>query len=142
MTTQTITNYGDVFTYVFDTMDVVDDMPEFWWEQPLTDVRESVYWQERAWDDYKHDNDLTDEDAEEYLTQSDDYAEYEDEYFADVIFDNYVIYKVTGDNLDKLPEFIPVYWVDDLNSYVFLQGWYGMASYLLKVDQFKWEVKD
>lgn len=141
MTTKTINNYGDVFTYVFDTMDVVDDMPEFWWEQPLTDVRESVYWQGRAWDDYKHDNDLTDENEEE-VTQSDAYAEYEDEYFSDIILDNYVIYKVTGDNLDKLPEFIPVYWVDDLESYVFLQGWYGMASYLLKVDPFKWEVKD
>lgn len=141
MTTKTINNYGDVFKYVFGTMDVVDDMPEFWWEQPLTDVRESLYWQERAWESYKYDNDLTDEDEEE-VTQLDEYSEYGLEYFEGVILDNYVTYKVTGDNLDKLPEYIPVYWVDDLDSYVFLQGWYGMASYLLKVDPFKWEVQE
>ena len=141
MTTKTINNYGDVFKYVFGTMDVVDDMPEFWWEQPLTDVRESLYWQERAWESYKYDNDLTDEDEEE-VTQLYEDSEYGLEYFEGVILYNYVTYNVTGDNLDKLPEYIPVYWVDDLDSYVFLQGWYGMASYLLKVDPFKWEVQE
>jgi len=52
--------------------------------------------------------------------------------------DCYVVYTVDGKNLDKLPEYVPVYWVDELNSYVFLQGWYGMASYMMKLKPFDW----
>lgn len=142
--TITITNYSELFTHVFDTMEILDndELPEFWYEKPEMEMLESMYWQNRILEAYAYDNDLTTEAAKDKAYESEDFVEYEHTYVLEWLLDSYVIYKVSGKNLDKLPEYIPVYWVEELESYVFLQGWYGMASYLLKVDPFKWEVKD
>lgn len=141
--TTTITNYSELFTHVFDTMEILDneELPEFWYEDAEMEMLESEYWQNRILEAYAYDNDLTTEAEKEKAYERDDYAEYEHTYILEWLLDSYVIYKVSGKDLDKLPEYIPVYWVEDLESYVFLQGWYGMAAYLLKVDPFTWEEK-
>lgn len=131
-----ITNFNDVFRYIFDTMEVVDELPEFWVSDDVYhEVSESVYWEEMAAKSFTDETGLNPDDNEE------EFVKYETEYYLDVAGDFYVAYKVTGDNLDKLPDEVPVYWCDELQSYVFLQGWYGMAAYLMKLDDaFDWEV--
>lgn len=134
-----ITNYDELFNNVFTKMDVIiDELPEFWYEEPQHLIEESEYFQERMVNDYKENNNVTQEEAEEFYG-SDEFSGYAFDWIMDYL-DAYVIYKVEGKDLDKLPEYIPVYWVDELNSYIFLQGWYGMASFMIKVKPFEWGV--
>lgn len=134
-----ITNYTELFNNVFTKMDVVNEgLPEFWYEEPQYLIEESEYFQERMVNDYKDNNNKTQEEAEEFYG-SDEFSGYAFDWIMDYL-DAYVIYKVEGKDLDKLPEYIPVYWIDELNSYIFLQGWYGMASFMMKLKPFEWGV--
>ena len=97
----TITNYSELFTHVFDTMEMLDneELPEFWYEEPEMEMLESAYWQQQILEAYAYDNDLTTEAEKETAYESEDYAEYEHTYVEDYLLDNYVWWKVSGKNL-------------------------------------------
>ena len=121
--------YADLIKYEFNNM-VSVKLPEFWWESVTEDIQADTYYQNIITKDFKDETglDLTVDDNDETMEK---YAEFETEWI-DSYFDGvYITYVVDGYNLDKLPAAYDVFWNDDLESYIFLQTWFGMSAGML-----------
>ena len=116
-----ITNYSELFNNVFTNM-VSVKLPEYWYEDAYQVVTEN--WAKEIENDFKEEE------------QDIDFDEFELEWATDFLNEYYVSYVVNSNyDLDKLQKYhVPVFWVEDLGAYVFIQGWFGMASYLIKTD--------
>ena len=116
-----ITNYSELFNNVFSNM-VSVKLPEYWYEDAYQVVTEN--WAKEIENDFKEEE------------QNIDFDEFEAEWATDFLNEYYVSYVVNSNyDLDKLQKYhVPVFWVEDLDAYVFIQGWFGMASYLIKTD--------
>lgn len=116
-----ITNYSELFNNVFANM-VSVKLPEYWYEDAYQVVTEN--WAKEIENDFKEEE------------QNIDFDEFEAEWATDFLNEYYVSYVVNSNyDLDKLQKYhVPVFWVEDLGAYVFIQGWFGMASYLIKTD--------
>ena len=116
-----ITNYSELFNNVFTNM-VPVKLPDYWYEDAYEDVMEN--WSKQIENDFKEEE------------PNIDFDEFELEWVTDFLNDYYVSYVVNSKyDLDKLQKYhVPVFWVEDLDAYVFIQGWFGMASYLIETD--------
>lgn len=116
-----ITNYSELFNNVFTNM-VSVKLPDYWYEDGYEDVMKN--WSKQIENDFKEEE------------PNIDFDEFESEWVTDFLNDYYVSYVVNSKyDLDKLQKYhVPVFWVEDLNAYVFIQGWYGMASHLIETD--------
>lgn len=116
-----ITNYSELFNNVFSNM-VSVKLPEYWYEDAYQVVTEN--WAKEIENDFKEEE------------QNVDFDEFEAEWATDFLNEYYVSYVVNSNyDLDKLQKYhVPVFWVEDLDAYVFIQCWFGMASYLIKTD--------
>ena len=116
-----ITNYSELFNNVFTNM-VSVKLPEYWYEDAYQVVTEN--WAKEIENDFKEEE------------QNIDFDEFVAEWATDFLNEYYVSYVVNSNyDLDKLQKYhVPVFWVEDLDAYVFIQGWFGMASYLIKTD--------
>lgn len=121
--------YADLINNKFNNM-VNIKLPEFWWESVTEDIQADNFYQRVITKDFKDEMglDLTVDDSDETMEK---YAEFETEWI-DSYFDGvYVTYVVDGYDLDKLPAAYDVFWNDDLESYIFLQTWFGMSAGML-----------
>ena len=116
-----ITNYSELFNNVFTNM-VSVKLPDYWYEDAYQVVTEN--WEKEIENDFKEEE------------QNIDFDEFQLEWVTDFLNEYYVSYVVSSNyDLDKLQKYhVPVFWVEDLEAYVFIQGWFGMASYLIKTD--------
>ena len=116
-----ITNYSELFNNVFTNM-VSVKLPDYWYEDAYQVVTEN--WAKEIENDFKEEE------------QNIDFDEFQLEWVTDFLNEYYVSYVVSSNyDLDKLQKYhVPVFWVEDLEAYVFIQGWFGMASYLIKTD--------
>lgn len=116
-----ITNYSELFNNVFTNM-VSVKLPDYWYEDAYQVVTEN--WAKEIENDFKEEE------------QNIDFDEFQAEWVTDFLNEYYVSYVVNSNyDLDKLKKYhVPVFWVEDLDAYVFIQGWFGMASYLIETD--------
>lgn len=116
-----ITNYSELFNNVFSNM-VPVKLPDYWYEDAYQVVTEN--WAKEIENDFKEEE------------RNIGFDEFEAEWATDFLNEYYVSYVVNSNyDLDKLQKYhVPVFWVEDLDAYVFIQGWFGMASYLIKTD--------
>lgn len=116
-----ITNYAELLENVFSDM-VQIKLPEFWYEDAYQVIVEN--WAGNIEADFK-------EEGEDY-----DFDEFENQWAWDFLSEYYVSYVVSSSyNLEKLQQYhVPVFWVEDLDAYVFIQGWFGMSSRLVETD--------
>ena len=131
-TTQ-LNTYADLIRYEFNNM-VQVKLPEFWWESVTEDIQSDSFYQNVIAKDFKDEMglDLTVDDSDEAMEK---YSEFEMEWI-DSYFDGvYVTYVVDGYNLDKLPKAYDVFWNDELESYIFLQTWYGMNAGMIALPE-------
>ena len=116
-----ITNYSELFNNVFSNM-VSVKLSDYWYEDAYQVVTEN--WAKEIENDFKEEE------------HNIDFGEFEAEWVTDFLTEYYVSYVVNSNyDLDKLQKYhVPVFWVEDLDAYVFIQGWFGIASYLIKTD--------
>lgn len=125
--------YADLIKYKFNNM-VNVKLPEFWWESVTEKIQSDDFYQRVIMKDFKDDTglDLTVDDSDEAMEK---YSDFEmgwiDSYFDGV----YITYAVDGYNLDKLPKSYNVFYNDDLESYIFLQTWYGMSAGMINLPE-------
>lgn len=127
--------YADLINNKFNNM-VNIKLPEFWWESVTEDIQSDNFYQNVITKDFKDETgiDLTVDDGDEAMEQ---YAEFEMEWINSYFDGVYVTYVVDGYNLDKLPKAYDVFWNDELESYIFLQTWFGMSAGMLKLPDIK-----
>lgn len=117
-----ITNYAELMNEVFNNM-VQIKLPEFWDEDAYQVVSEN--WSDLIEEDFKDvDDDI-------------DFSEFENDWINEYLGEYYVSYAVSSRfyDLEKLQQYhVPVFWVDDLEAYVFLQGWFGMSAKMIETD--------
>lgn len=117
-----ITNYAELMNEVFNNM-VQIKLPEFWDEDAYQVVSEN--WSDFIEEDFKDvDDDI-------------DFSEFENDWINEYLGEYYVSYAVSSRfyDLEKLQQYhVPVFWVDDLEAYVFLQGWFGMSAKMIETD--------
>lgn len=118
-----ITNYAELMNEVFNNM-VQIKLPEFWYEDVYQVVSDN--WSDLIEEDFK---DVDDDDI--------DFSEFENEWIDEYLGEHYVSYAVSSRfyDLEKLQKYhVPVFWIDDLDAYVFLQGWFGMSAKMIGTD--------
>lgn len=123
--------YADLINNKFNNM-VAVKLPEFWWESVTEDIQSDEFYQNVITKEFKDETgiDLTVDNSDEAMEQ---YANFETEWI-DSYFDGiYVTYVVNGYNLDKLPKAYDVFYNEDLESYIFLQSWFGMSAGMIKL---------
>lgn len=127
-TTQ-LQTYADLIKYKFDNM-VQVKLPEFWWESVTEDIQSDNFYQNAIMHDFKEETglDLTTDDSDETLER---YSDFEMEWINSYFDGIYITYVVDGYNLDELPKAYDVFWNDELESYIFLQTWFGMSAGIL-----------
>ena len=124
--------YADLIKYKFNNM-VNVKLPEFWWE----DVREQILEDENFEDimiaDFENENGVKFDYEDDKMVE--DFTEYQGEW-VDNYFDGiYVTYVVDGYDIDKLPKAYDVFWNEDLESYIFLQTWFGMSASMVTLPE-------
>lgn len=117
-----ITNYAELMNEVFNNM-VQIKLPEFWDEDAYQVVSDN--WSDLIEEDFKDvDDDI-------------DFSEFENDWINEYLGEYYVSYVVSSRfyDLEKLQQYhVPVFWVDDLEAYVFLQGWFGMSAKMIETN--------
>lgn len=131
MTNNELNTYADLINNKFNNM-VSVKLPEFWWESVTEDIQADNFYQNAIMKDFKDETglDLTVDDSDEAMEQ---YAEFETEWINSYFDGVYITYAVDGYNLDKLPAAYDVFWNNELESYIFLQTWYGMSAGMVKL---------
>ena len=129
-TTQ-LNTYADLINKKFDNM-VQVKLPEFWWESVTEEIQSDAFYQKVITKDFKDETgiDLTVDDSDEAMER---YSDFETEWINSYFDGVYITYVVDGYDLDKLPKAYDVFWNDDLESYIFLQSWYGMSAGMIKL---------
>lgn len=130
MNTQ-LETYADLINNKFDNM-VAVKLPEFWWESVTEDIQADEFYQNVITKDFKDETgiDLASDNSDEAMEQ---YSNFEMEWINSYFDGIYVAYVVDGYDLDKLPKAYDVFYNDDLESYIFLQSWFGMSAGMLKL---------
>ena len=123
--------YADLMNNKFNNM-VAVKLPEFWWESVTKDIQSDEFYQNVITKEFKDETgiNLTTDDSDEAMEQ---YSNFETEWINSYFDGIYVTYGVDGYDLDKLPKAYDVFYNDDLESYIFLQSWYGMNAGMLKL---------
>lgn len=123
--------YADLINNKFNNM-VATKLPEFWWESVTEDIQSDEFYQNVITKEFKNETgiDLTVDDSDEAMEQ---YANFETEWINSYFDGIYVTYAVDGYDLDKLPKAYDIFYNDELESYIFLQSWYGMNAGMLKL---------
>lgn len=124
--------YADLIKYKFNNM-VNVKLPEFWWEDVMEQILEDENFEDIMIADFENENGVKFDYQDEKMVE--DFTEYQGEW-VDNYFDGiYVTYVVDGYNLDKLPKTYDVFYSDELESYIFLQTWFGMSAGMLTLPE-------
>lgn len=126
-----LNTYADLINKKFDNI-VSVKLPEFWWESVTEDIQSDNFYQNVIMKEFKDETglDLTVDDSDETMEK---YSEFETEWINSYFDGVYITYVVNGYDLDKLPKAYDVFWNDDLESYIFLQSWFGMSAGMIKL---------
>lgn len=130
-----LNTYADLINNKFNNM-VPVKLPEFWWESVTEEIQSDSFYQNVITKDFKNETsiDLTVDDSDEAMER---YSDFETEWINSYFDGVYITYVVDGYDLDKLPKAYDVFWNDELESYIFLQTWFGMSAGMLTLPDIK-----
>lgn len=128
-----LNTYADLINNKFNNM-VPVKLPEFWWESVTEEIQSDSFYQNVITKDFKNETsiDLTVDDSDEAMER---YSDFETEWINSYFDGVYITYVVDGYDLDKLPKSYDVFWNNDLESYIFLQTWFGMSAGMINLPE-------
>ena len=128
-----LNTYADLINNKFNNM-VPVKLPEFWWESVTEEIQSDSFYQNVITKDFKNETsiDLTVDDSDEAMER---YSDFETEWINSYFDGVYITYVVDGYDLDKLPKSYDIFWNNDLESYIFLQTWFGMSAGMINLPE-------
>lgn len=124
--------YADLINKRFNNI-VSVKLPEFWWEDVYNQILEDEKFEAFIIADFEIDNDVKFDYEDDEMIE--DFSEYQGQWVENYLDGVYVTYVVNGYELDELPTTYNVFYNNELESYIFLQTWFGMSAGMIKLPE-------